>query len=41
MKEIVASGTHEVTVTLTGPNADFPVVLGSLYQAVAQVQAFY
>ncbi len=36
MKEIVASGTHEVTVTLTGPNADFPVVLGTHHFLIAQ-----
>ncbi|MDP2803061.1 MAG: ABC transporter substrate-binding protein [Phreatobacter sp.] len=35
MKEIVASGTHEVTITLTGPNADFPVVLGTHHFLIA------
>ena len=31
MKEIVATGTHEVKITLSGPNADFPVVLGTYH----------
>lgn len=31
MKEIVATGTHEVKITLSGPNADFPVVLGTFH----------
>ena len=31
MKEIVATGTHEVKITLAGPNADFPVVLGTYH----------
>jgi peptide/nickel transport system substrate-binding protein len=31
MKEIVAAGTHEVKITLSGPNADFPVVLGTYH----------
>ncbi|HMK82024.1 MAG TPA: ABC transporter substrate-binding protein, partial [Xanthobacteraceae bacterium] len=29
MKEIVASGKHEVKITLESPNADLPVVLGT------------
>jgi peptide/nickel transport system substrate-binding protein len=29
MKEITASGTHEVKITLESPNADLPVVLGT------------
>lgn len=36
MKEIVATGTHEVKVTLTSPNADFPVVLGTHHFYIAQ-----
>lgn len=36
MKEIVATGTHEVKVTLTGPNADFPVVLGTHHFYIVQ-----
>jgi peptide/nickel transport system substrate-binding protein len=36
MKEIVATGTHEVKITLTGPNADFPVVLGTYHFLIAQ-----
>jgi peptide/nickel transport system substrate-binding protein len=31
MKEITATGTHEVKITLTGPNSDFPVVLGTYH----------
>jgi peptide/nickel transport system substrate-binding protein len=31
MKEIVATGTHEVKITLSGPNADFPVALGTFH----------
>jgi peptide/nickel transport system substrate-binding protein len=31
MKEIKATGTHEVTVTLASANADFPVVLGTYH----------
>ena len=31
MKEIKATGTHEVQVTLSSPNADFPVVLGTFH----------
>ena len=29
MKEIVATGPHEVTIRLTAPNADLPVILGT------------
>jgi peptide/nickel transport system substrate-binding protein len=29
MQEIVAAGTHEVRITLSSPNADLPVVLGT------------
>lgn len=36
MKEIVATGTHEVKITLSGPNADFPVVLGTYHFLIAQ-----
>lgn len=36
MKEIVATGTHEVKITLSGPNADFPVVLGTFHFLIAQ-----
>lgn len=36
MKDIVATGTHEVRITLTGPNADFPVVLGTYHFLIAQ-----
>jgi peptide/nickel transport system substrate-binding protein len=36
MKEIVATGTHEVKITLGGPNADFPVVLGTYHFLIAQ-----
>ena len=31
MKEIKATGTHEVQVTLSSPNADLPVVLGTYH----------
>lgn len=36
MKEIAATGTHEVKITLAGPNADFPVVLGTFHFLIAQ-----
>lgn len=36
MKEIVATGTHEVKITLASPNADFPVVLGIHHFLIAQ-----
>lgn len=36
MKDIVATGTHEVKITLSGPNADFPVVLGTFHFLIAQ-----
>ena len=36
MKEVVATGTHEVRITLSGPNADFPVVLGTYHFLIAQ-----
>lgn len=36
MKEIVASGKYEVKITLTGPQADFPVVLGTYHFLIAQ-----
>lgn len=35
MTEIVATGTHEVKITLKGPNADFPVVLGTYHFLIA------
>lgn len=31
MQEIKATGPHEVQITLTGPNADLPVVLGTFH----------
>jgi peptide/nickel transport system substrate-binding protein len=36
MKEIVATSTHEVKITLASPNADFPVVLGIHHFLIAQ-----
>lgn len=36
MKDIVASGKHEVKVTLVAPNADFPVILGTYHFLIAQ-----
>jgi peptide/nickel transport system substrate-binding protein len=36
MKEIVASGTHEVKITLGSPNADLPAVLGTFHFLIAQ-----
>lgn len=36
MKEIVANGKYEVKITLTGPQADFPVVLGTYHFLIAQ-----
>ncbi len=36
MKEITATGTHEVTIILAGPNADFPVVLGTYHFLIAK-----
>jgi peptide/nickel transport system substrate-binding protein len=36
MKEIEATGTHEVKITLAGPNADFPVVLGTYHFLIAK-----
>ncbi len=35
MKEIVATGSHEVKITLSGANADFPVVLGTYHFLIA------
>lgn len=36
MKEITAIGPHEVKITLTGPNADLPVVLGTYHFLIAK-----
>lgn len=36
MKEIVATGKYEVKITLTGAQADFPVVLGTYHFLIAQ-----
>ena len=36
MKEIVATGTHEVKITLAAPNADLPVILGTYHFLIAQ-----
>jgi peptide/nickel transport system substrate-binding protein len=36
MTEITASGQHEVKITLKGPNADFPVALGTYHFLIAQ-----
>lgn len=36
MTEITATGTHEVRITLSGANADFPVVLGTYHFLIAQ-----
>ncbi len=36
MKEIVATGKHEVKITLAAPNADLPVILGTYHFLIAQ-----
>lgn len=36
MKEIVATGKHEVRITLVAPNADLPVILGTYHFLIAQ-----
>lgn len=36
MKDIEAAGTHEVKITLTGPNADLPVILGTYHFLIAK-----
>ena len=36
MKEVKATGTHEVRIKLSSPNADFPVILGTTHFLIVQ-----